>query len=55
LAALGGRIANAQPGGIQGGWAGTYLQNYFLNLFGQVNPNPVAALNQILGGIMFFW
>ena len=54
LSALGGRIANAQPGGIQGGWAGTYLQNYFLNLFGQVNPNPVAALNTLLGGIMFY-
>ncbi len=31
LSALGGRIANAQPGGIQAGWAGAYLQNYFLN------------------------
>ena len=54
LSALGGRIANAQPGGIQAGWAGLYLRNYFLNLFGQLNANPVAALNQVLGGIMFF-
>ena len=54
LSALGGRIANAQPGGIQGGWAPIYLQNYFLNLFGQVNANPVAALNTLLGGIMFY-
>ena len=54
LSALGGRIANAQPGGIQGGWAGAYLQNYFLNLFGQVNPNPLIAVNQMLGGILFY-
>ena len=53
LVALGGRIANAQPGGIQGGWAGAYLQNYFLNLFGQINPNPIAAVNTVLGGILF--
>jgi outer membrane receptor protein involved in Fe transport len=53
LSALGGRIANAQPGGIQAGWAGAYLQNYFLNLFGQINPNPIAALNSVLGGILF--
>ena len=25
-----------------------------MNLFGQLNANPVAALNQVLGGIMFF-
>ena len=54
LSALGGRIANAQPGGIQGGWAGAYLQNYFLNLFGQVNPNPLVAVNSMLGGILFY-
>ena len=54
LSALGGRIANAQPGGIQGGWAGAYLQNYFLNLFGQVNPNPLIAVNSMLGGILFY-
>ena len=54
LAALGGRIANAQPGGIAGGWAPIYLQNYFINLFGQLNANPIAALNQVLGGIMFY-
>jgi len=53
LSALGGRIANSQPGGIQAGWAGAYLQNYFLNLFGQINPNPIAALNSVLGGILF--
>ena len=52
LSALGGRIANAQPGGIQGGWAGSYLTNYFLNLFGQNNPNPITALNNVLGGIL---
>ena len=54
LSALGGRIANAQPGGIQGGWAPTYLTNYFLNLFGQINPNPNAAINSMLGGILFY-
>ena len=54
LSALGGRIANAQPGGVQAGWAGAYLNNYFLNLFGQINPNPTAAINSMLGGIMFF-
>ncbi|RCL69450.1 MAG: hypothetical protein DBW75_03285, partial [Cryomorphaceae bacterium] len=54
LSALGGRIANAQPGGIQAGWAGAYLQNYFLNLFGQVNPNPLVAVNSMLGGILFY-
>ena len=54
LSALAGRIANAQPGGIVGGFAPIYLQNYFLNLFGQVNANPVAALNTVLGGILFY-
>ena len=47
---LGLRVANAQPGGILG-WFGNYLNQYFLDAAGLVNPNPQTALNTILGGI----
>jgi iron complex outermembrane receptor protein len=51
MEALGARISNAQPGGILG-WFGTYLNSYFTHLPTLVNPNPVSALNTMLGGIM---
>ena len=51
MEALGARISNAQPGGIMG-WFGTYLNSYFTHLPTLVNPNPVSALNTMLGGIM---
>ena len=37
MSALGGRMANAQPGGIAG-WFGTYLLSYFGRIPGLVNP-----------------
>ena len=41
LSALGTRISNAQPGGIQAGWYGTYLQNYLGTIGTQINAvNP---------------
>ncbi len=47
---LGLRVANAQPGGILG-WFGNYLNQYFTDAAGLINPNPQTALNTILGGI----
>ena len=52
MSALGGRIANAQPGGIAG-WFGTYLNTYFGEVFGLINPNPIQGLNTMLGAILF--
>ena len=52
MSALGGRIANAQPGGIAG-WFGNYLLSYFTELPSLVNPNPISALNTMVGAILF--
>ena len=51
LTALGLRIANAQPGGLQGGWFPTYLNTFYNEAFGLVNANPLAALSVVLGGL----
>ena len=51
MSALGGRIANAQPGGIAG-WFGNYLTAYFNQLPSLVNPNPITALNTMVGNIV---
>ena len=51
MSALGGRIANAQPGGILG-WYGNYLNAYFNELPTLVNPNPITALNTMVGAIV---
>ena len=51
MSALGARIADAQPGGIAG-WFGNYLFAYFTELPSLVNPNPIAALNTMVGAIL---
>jgi hypothetical protein len=51
MSALGGRIANAQPGGILG-WFGNYLFAYFGELPTLVNPNPITALNIMAANIV---
>ena len=45
-------IANAQPGGIAG-WFGNYLLSYFTELPSLVNPNPISALNTMVGAILY--
>ena len=52
MSALGVRMANAQPGGITG-WFGNYLLSYFTELPSLVNPNPISALNTMVGAILF--
>ena len=44
-------MANAQPGGIAG-WFTNYLISYFNELPSLVNPNPISALNTMVGGIL---
>tara|TARA_B100000989_G_scaffold296222_1_gene278998 strand:- start:1644 stop:4544 length:2901 start_codon:yes stop_codon:yes gene_type:complete len=45
--AMGGYLFSAQPGG-PGGWFTEYFSGYFKTLAGQINPNPVLALNSML-------
>ena len=51
---MGGYLFSAQPGG-GGGWFGGYFNGYFQTLAGQINPNPLAAINNMLVGIYFLW
>lgn len=51
MEAVGARIANASPGGIPG-WFGSYINSYFTHLPTLVNPDPVSALNTMLGAIL---
>ena len=46
---LGIRMANAQPGGISG-WFGNYLNAYFGQVFGLVDPNPLQGFRTVLTG-----
>ena len=51
--ALGGNLFAAQPGGALG-WFGGYFNSYFQTLAGQINPDPLAAINNMLVGILFY-
>jgi outer membrane receptor protein involved in Fe transport len=51
--ALGGNLFAAQPGGGLG-WFGQYFNGYFQTLAGQINPDPLAAINNMLVGILFY-
>ncbi len=51
--ALGGNLFASQPGGA-GAWFNTYFQNYFTILAGQISPDPLVAINEMLVGILFF-
>ena len=51
--ALGGYLFSAQPGGALG-WFGNYFNSYFQILAGQINPNPLVAINEMLVGILFY-
>ena len=53
LDALGGNLFAAQPGGALG-WFGGYFNSYFQTLAGQINPDPLAAINNMLVGILFY-
>ena len=41
-------MANAQPGGIS--WFGNYLNAYFGQVFGLVDPNPLQGFRTVLTG-----
>tara|TARA_B100001057_G_scaffold128966_1_gene128037 strand:+ start:143 stop:3043 length:2901 start_codon:yes stop_codon:yes gene_type:complete len=51
--ALGTRMFFAQPGGA-GAWVNSYFQNYFLLLAGQISPDPLVAIGEMLTGILFY-
>ena len=51
--AMGAYLFAAQPGGA-GAWVNGYFNTYFTTLAGQINPNPLAAINNILVGILFY-
>ena len=51
--AMGGYLFAAQPGGPNA-WFGNYFNSYFQILAGQINPNPLAAINDMLVGILFY-
>ena len=51
--AMGGYLFAAQPGGPTA-WFGGYFNSYFQTLAGQINPNPLVAINDILVGILFY-
>ena len=50
--AMGGYLFAAQPGG-PGAWFGGYFNGYFQTLAGQIDPNPLTAINNMLVGILF--
>ncbi len=51
--AMGGYLFSAQPGGPNA-WFGNYFNSYFQILAGQINPNPLLAINDMLVGILFY-
>ena len=51
--ALGGNLFASQPGGPNA-WFGNYFNSYFQVLAGQINPNPLLAINDMLVGILFY-
>lgn len=51
--ALGGYLFSAQPGGPLG-WFSNYFNSYFQILAGQINPNPLLAINDMLTGILYY-
>jgi len=51
--ALGGNLFASQPGGPNA-WFGNYFNSYFQILAGQINPNPLLAINDMLVGILFY-
>jgi iron complex outermembrane receptor protein len=51
--AMGAYLFAAQPGGGLG-WFGGYFNSYFQTLAGQINPDPLAAINNMLVGILFY-
>ena len=51
--AMGAYLFAAQPGGA-GAWVNGYFNTYFTTLAGQINPNPLAAINNILVGILLY-
>ena len=50
---MGGYLFAAQPGGGLG-WFGGYFNSYFQTLAGQINPNPLAAIQNMLIGILVY-
>ena len=51
--AMGGLLFASQPGG-PGAWFGQYFNSYFSILAGQISPNPLVAINEMLVGILFY-
>ena len=51
--AMGGLLFASQPGG-PGAWFGEYFNRYFTILAGQISPNPLVAINEMLVGILFY-